>query len=298
VTPIQPHILDAHHHIWDPDRRLYAWLDSAPPILRRRFDLDDFAAATAGLGVEATVLVQALGQLDETDELLETAADHPLVAGVVGWVDLTAFDIEETIARLREHPGGSALVGVRHLVQDEPDDAWLARPEVHRGLKAVSRAGLSYDLLVLPRQLPAAIAAVDAVDNLRFVLDHGAKPPIGSGEFEPWSTLIGELSEREHVWCKLSGITSEAGRDWSVDQVVPYGTRILDAFSPQRVMFGSDWPVCEAFATYGEVLRAARACLNGLSNDESRAVFGANAARFYRLPWGPDGHAPAEFEVH
>ncbi|MEU7854081.1 amidohydrolase family protein [Nonomuraea sp. NPDC049141] len=272
--------LDAHHHVWDLAVRPHAWLDAeklAP--IRRTFTLDRLAGHAAAAGVSGTVLVQVLPDLAETAEFLALAAESDLVAGVVGWIDLTSPAAAETLAGL---PGG--LVGVRHGVQAEPDPGWLTRPDVRRGLAAVAAAGLAYDLLTLPRQLPAAIDTVAAMPELTFVLDHLSKPPIASGELEPWVSRIRELAGHPNVYCKLSGMVTEADwASWRVADLRPYAETVLAAFGPERVMFGSDWPVCLLAADYERVVSAADELCAGLSAGERADVFGGTARRAYRL---------------
>jgi L-fuconolactonase len=215
------------------------------------------------------------------------------VAGVVGWVDLCARDVGGEIARLRGLPGGDRLAGIRHLVQDEPDLAWLDRAEVRRGLRAVGQAGLAYDLLIRPRQLPAALRVTGDLDDLRFVLDHAAKPPIATGTLEPWATLLTELGTRPNVSCKLSGLVTEAAAGWRPAQFARYADVILDSFGPDRLMFGSDWPVCTVAATYGEVFALARDLASRqLSPAERAAVFAGTARSAYRLEPLQDGGQP------
>ena len=277
---------DAHHHLWELARRPHAWLDGPEmDAIRRDFTLADLAPQAKAAGIGRTVLVQVLPCLAETAEFLALAGELDLVAGVVGWVDLTGAAVAETLAGLRSGPGGAHLAGIRHLVQGEPDPGWLARPDVRRGLRAVSDAGLVYDLLTLPRQLPAAIEAARALPGLTFVLDHLSKPPIASGALQPWATLVRELAALPNVSCKLSGMVTEAGRPgWTVAGLRPYAEVILDAFGPSRVMFGSDWPVCLLAASYAEVVSAAQELAAGLDQDEQADVFGGTAARVYRLP--------------
>lgn len=276
-------IVDAHHHVWHPDARPHAWLD-AYPSLRRPFSIGDFARVSAVHEVSASVLVQVLTSSAETGEFLRIAAAGPPVAGVVGWVDLASPAIAGEIARLRQLPGGERLVGVRHLVQDEPDPDWLCRPDVRRGLQAAGAAGLACDLLVRLRQLPAALRVTGELSDVRFVLDHGAKPGIAHGQFEPWSSLIAALADRPNVACKLSGLVTEAGPDWSPGQIAPYAARLLDCFGPGRLIFGSDWPVCTLAASYGEVLGLARELLaTRLVPAEAEAVFAGNAIAWYGL---------------
>ena len=261
--------IDAHHHLWDHE---LPWMaDPALAPLRRAFTADDLAAAARG--IDRTIAVQAVSDADETAALL--AVDSPLIAGVVGWVDLTAPAVA--------FPGGK-LVGIRHQVQDEPDPEWLCRDDVRRGLRAVSDAGLVYDLLTLPHQLPAAIATVRALPELQFVVDYLSKPPIAGGELEPWATQMRELAAFEHVACKLSGMVTEADwASWAVDDLRPYFEVVLEAFGPSRLLFGSDWPVCTLAASYEQVLAAAEALTAELSTDERAKIFGSNARRIYTL---------------
>jgi L-fuconolactonase len=206
------------------------------------------------------------------------------IAGVVGWADLTSPGVADEIARLRAGPGGGRLVGIRHLVESEPDPDWLRRPDVRRGLQAVGAAGLPYDLLVRPAQLPAALAVTGELDDVRFVLDHGAKPPIASGRYEPWASMISDLAARPNVVCKLSGLVTEAGPGWRPAQIAPYIDHLLDRFGPGRLMFGSDWPVCTLAASYAHVVALARGALAGrLGPGEMDAFFVANATSAYGL---------------
>jgi L-fuconolactonase len=281
-------IVDAHHHLWDPARREYPWMTGDAARLRRRFDGDDLRRATAGLGVERTVLVQAVGTVEETEELLATAAADPdgLLAGVVGWVDLTGPDVAGALARLVAGHGGRRLVGIRHQVHDEADPDWLARPAVLAGLRAVADAGLVYDLLVRSRELPAALRAAQAVPQLAFVVDHAAKPAIRAGEWEPWSSRIAALAALPNVTCKLSGLVTEARvPGWSPDDLAPYVARLVELFGPGRLLFGSDWPVCTLAASYREVLDAATACLDraGVGEPGRAEVLAGTAERVYRL---------------
>ncbi|MDQ1572715.1 MAG: L-fuconolactonase [Actinomycetota bacterium] len=278
--------IDAHHHVWDLDVRDQPWT-AGLPALRRSFDIDDLAPDLAAADIDATVVVQTITTPDETPELLAMAAASPLIAGVVGWVDLEARDIAHQIAALRELPGGGALVGIRHQVQGEPDPDWLTRPSVLRGLSAVATAGLSYDLLVTPGQLPAAIGAARRIPGLRFILDHAGKPRIARGELEQWSALIASLAALPNVAAKLSGLATEASAPWSVSQLQPYVDVLLTSFGASRIMFGSDWPVSLLAAPYSETVAAAEHLLRGASNSDREAVFGATALEWYQLPLHP-----------
>jgi L-fuconolactonase len=277
-------LVDAHHHLWDPTRRTYDWLAGLDPI-RRPYAEADLRAVTPA---SATVLVQTVGETDETVEFLGVAASSSLVAGVVGWVDLTAPDVAERLAALRSAPGGDALVGVRHQAQDEPDPRWLLRPEVIRGITAVAAAGLTYDILVRPAQHEAAVELADAVPGVRLVLDHAGKPAIAAGGYEPWAAFLSSLAVRPNVFCKLSGLVTEADwTKWTVEEIRPYAEHVLASFGPDRVMFGSDWPVCELAATYDQVHEAARTFAAALSTSEQEEVFAGTATRAYPLSSGP-----------
>ncbi|MEY9906260.1 L-fuconolactonase [Catenulispora sp. MAP12-49] len=278
-------LIDAHHHLWDLDVRDQPWLtgpDLAP--LRRSFLAADFADAAGPAGVVSSVVVQTVTDPDETPELLATAEDSPLILGVVGWTDLTAPDAADRLARLRAGRGGDRLVGIRHQVQGEPDPDWLTRPDVLRGLAAVAAAGLVYDLVVTAGQLPAATRAAAAVPDLRFVLDHLGKPPIASGQLEPWACAVRDLAALPNTVCKLSGMVTEADwHHWTPAGLRPYADTVLDAFGPDRVMFGSDWPVCTLAASYDEVVATAGELTAALTEAERRSVFAGTAADVYGL---------------
>ncbi|WP_033263482.1 amidohydrolase family protein [Amycolatopsis vancoresmycina] len=273
--------VDAHHHLWQTSVRRHAWLDGdGTAAIRRDFTPADLRAAADG--IDATVLVQVLPELAESVEFLAIAAAEPIIAGVVGWIDLTGSPARD-IERLRSAPGGALLTGIRHLVQAEPDPRWLERENVLAGLAAVRDAGLVYDLLVVPHQLPAATAAVRALPDLTFVLDHLAKPPIASGELEPWATELATLAREPNVVAKLSGLVTEAGKPWRPEDLRPYADTALAAFGPDRLMVGSDWPVCLLAGTYAEVMAAADSLLADLSPAERDAVRGGTASRVYGL---------------
>ncbi len=277
--------VDAHQHVWDLSVRDQPWIAGpAMQPLRRSFGLLELAGQARAAGVAATVLVQALPSAAETAELLALAAGQPLVAGVVGWLDLTRPDVADRLAELRAGPGGNTLVGVRHLVQAEPDPDWLTRPAVLAGLRQVAAARLGYDLLTLPVQLPAARRAVAALPELSFVLDHLSKPDVRGGQWEPWATELAALAALPNVSCKLSGLVTLADwAGWTVAQLQPYAEHALDCFGPDRTMFGSDWPVCTLAASYAQVVTAAEELTAGLDAAGRAAVFGGTAERVYRL---------------
>ena len=276
--------VDAHHHIWDLTVREQTWMvgPELDPI-RRNFSIEDLAPLAAAADIAATVLVQTVGLVDETVEFLEVAASNELVAGVVGWVDLTAADIADVLAGLQARPDGAYLKAIRHQVHDEPDDNWLLRPDVQRGLTAVAEAGLAYDLLTKTPHLPAAIQTVRNLPQLTFVVDHISKPVIGD-PLEPWAGRLRDLAALPNVTCKLSGMVTEAPwTTWKPTDLQPYADTVLEAFTPSRVMFGSDWPVCLLAATYAEVVETAESLTAALTPAERDAIFTTTATSTYKL---------------
>ncbi len=275
-------VIDAHHHVWDLSVRDQEWTHDLP-ALRRTFRFEDLEPHLHDAGVDGTVLVQTVTVPEETPEFLALAARHDLIAGVVGWVDLTRAEVADQLAALDDSDGGRFLVGIRHQVQGEPDPAWLTRPDVLRGLRAVAAAGLAYDLVVLPHQLPACVEAARAVPELRFVLDHCGKPPIAAGDLEPWATQVAALASLPNVACKLSGLVTEADASWTPEQIEPYAAHVLDVFGADRVMAGSDWPVCLLRAPYDEVVQLNDRLVAGLSPQERSMVRGGTATAWYDL---------------
>lgn len=275
-------MIDAHIHFWDWQLERYDWITDEMEAIRRPFSPAHLAPCLAASGVESAVLVQTCSSLEETRRFLALADVTAFVGGVVGWVDLTDPRAADAVAALRDGPGGRFLVGIRHQVHDEPDPAWLLRGDVRRGLAAVAAAGLAYDLLVRSRELPAALELARELPDLRLVIDHLAKPPLAGREIEPWAALMAPFADLEQVSCKVSGLVTEADwRCWSADEFVPYVDRIAGWFGEDRLLFGSDWPVCTLAARYDEVVRAYAEVLRGLSRDK---VFRANAVAVYRLP--------------
>jgi L-fuconolactonase len=276
-------IVDAHHHLWDLDVRDQPWT-AGLPALRRSFHLSDLEPLAAAAGVAATVLVQTIHAVDETPEMLALAETSDLVAGVVGWTDVTAPTFGERLSELLSGTGGRRLVGIRHQVQDLPDGAWLTEAETLRGLRQLAPTGLAFDLIVRADQIPACVAAARAVPDLRFVLDHLGKPRIAAGEREPWASDIRALAELPNVVCKLSGMVTEADVErWTVADLRPYSDLVLEAFGPERVMFGSDWPVSTLGASYPQVVETAMTLTSELTNEEREAVFGGTATKIYGL---------------
>jgi len=273
-------IVDSHHHFWNPGQRTYPWMGPELNAIRRPFNPDDLAQIAGKAGVERTVLVQTVSSVAETVEFLAVASRHPLIAGVVGWVDLTDADVASTIDGLRSGEGGDKLVGVRHQVHDEADPDWLRRDDVQRGLAAVQGAGLVYDLLVRTRELPAAHEAATRHPELRFVIDHAGKPRIANGRRDAeWEGAMEPMAALPNVTCKLSGLVTEAGWEtWTQEQLDPYIRRVLDWFGAERCLFGSDWPVCLLAASYPEVIDTIRKVTG---DDED--VFARTAMRVYGL---------------
>ncbi|WP_433220955.1 amidohydrolase family protein [Dactylosporangium sp. CS-047395] len=278
-------IIDAHHHLWDPARG-YSWLDEPglEPI-RRPFTADDLRVELDANGVDATVLVEGRRcHPDEAADLLAIAAFCSPIAGVVAWVDV-AGDVAGDVRDYRRLPGGELLVGLRSQVQGEADPDYLDRPDVRRGLAAVAAAGLVFDLVIRADQLPAAARAAEAVDGLRFVLDHLGKPRIdeGAAGLERWRDGFAALAAHDNVTAKLSGLVTEAGPDWTPDGLAPFVLAAVELFRPERLMFGSDWPVCLLAADYRGVRDALARALPPLSPAESEAIYAGTAARTYHL---------------
>jgi len=289
-------VIDAHHHVWDLAVRDQPWISGpAMAVIRRSFTPDDLRPHAAAAGVGATVLVQTVDVAAETPEMLALAARDPLLAGVVGWTDLTSPAVADALGGLAAGPGGGRLVSIRHQVQSEPDPDWLRRPDVIRGLRAVAAAGLCYDLVVRPHQLPAAVHAAAAVPGLTFVLDHAGKPSIG-GDLTGWIAAVRDLAARPNTVCKLSGLVTELAPGMAPDAghaaFAEVADVVLSAFGADRVMFGSDWPVCLLASDYAGVVALARSLTAGLSAAERTAVFGATAARAYQL--GPPASGTTE----
>lgn len=280
-----PEHIDAHHHFWDPERYYYPWMQGAAldPV-RRAFGPADLAPLLKAADIDGTVLVQTVSDEAETREFLEVAAATPFVRGVVGWVDLTSPDVGDALDALAAGSGGDRLVGIRHQVHDEEDANWLYRDDVRRALAAIAERGLAYDLLVRARELPAAIDTVAALPELRFVLDHIAKPTIAAGSDELWTQRMPVLAALPNVSVKISGMVTEADwATWTPDDLRPFVTSVLTWFGPERAMFGSDWPVCLLAGTYASVLDAVTDTVGPLSATESDALFGGNARAVYRL---------------
>ena len=272
--------IDAHHHFWHYSPAEYDWIDDPMASIRRDFLPSDLAPAIASANIDAVVSVQARQTLAETETLLAHATAHPWIAAVVGWVPLIDPAVGDLLDRLA---ADTTLKGVRHVLQAEPD-AYMDRTDFNAGLAQLRPRNLAYDILILHHQLPAAIRLVDRHPDQVFVLDHIAKPPIRNRELQPWARDLVELARRPNVSCKLSGVVTEADyAAWNYEQILPYLEAALAAFTPVRLMFGSDWPVCRVATTYLDWVRTVERFAASLTAAEREALFHSTAARAYRL---------------
>ena len=273
--------IDAHQHFWRYDPREYDWIDDSMASLRHDFLPDGLKPQLDQAGFQGCVAVQARQTLEETRWLLELAAAAPFVLGVVGWVDLQSPQVHSQLEAFAKNP---KLVGVRHVVQGEPDDRFLLRPEFLRGISVLEEFDLAYDILIYTRHLPVAAEFVRHFPRQRFVLDHLAKPPIKSGSLHPWARGLRELAAFPNVLCKLSGLVTEADWDlWKPEQLAPYIAVAFDCFGPERLMIGSDWPVCTVAASYTRAMDVVKNYLSGQPPQVQAAVLGENAQRFWKL---------------
>jgi len=275
IRVIRVPVIDSHQHFWQVGRFDYPWMSSDLGVLYRDYLPADFAPILERNGIEKTVLVQASNSVAETRWLLELADANPFIAGVVGWVDLTQLD--EVCA----HP---KFKGVRHLVESEPNDDWLIQPAVLSGLKKLSAHECTYDLLVHTRHLRYVPQVVESCPELQFVIDHMAKPPIARNEIRAWAEAMKPVAAFPNIYCKLSGLVTEANwTSWQLADLRPYVDDALDLFGTDRIMFGSDYPVCLLAASYDRVLESFQELLKDLSDDDRDKIFSSNAQRFYRL---------------
>ncbi len=273
--------IDAHQHFWVYDPREFDWIDDSMAALRRDFLPAALKPELDRAGFQGCVAVQARQTLEETRWLLELAASSPFILGVVGWVDLRSPEIRSQLQALAGNP---KLVGVRHVVQGEPDDRFLMRPEFLRGISALEEFDLAYDILIYTKHLPVAAEFVRQFPRQRFVLDHLAKPPIKSGSLHPWADGIRELASFPNVLCKLSGMVTEADwQGWKPEDMAPYLDVAFECFGPQRLMIGSDWPVCTVAAPYSRAMNVVKDYLARYPAQVQEAVLGENAQRFWKL---------------
>jgi L-fucono-1,5-lactonase len=273
--------IDAHQHFWRYSAAEYSWIDDSMAPLRRDFLPEELGREMTRTAVDACVAVQARQSIDETRWLLALADAHAHIAGVVGWFDLQSPDVWADLDRSASHP---KLVGVRHIVQSEADDRFLMRPAFLHGIAQLEAFGLAYDLLIYPRHLPCAVEFVSRFERQRFVLDHLAKPNIRGGERETWARDLRRLAAYPLVYAKLSGLVTEADwTHWTADQIGPYLDVAFECFGADRLMIGSDWPVCTVAADYGRTLDVVRNYLSALPAADREAVLGGNAQRFWKL---------------
>ena len=272
--------LDSHQHFWEYDPAEYPWITDRLARIRRSFLPADLEPELTRAGIDGCIAVQARQTLDENRWLLGLSDRYSFIKGVVGWVDLRADDVERYLEPLAEHP---KFVGVRHVAQDEPDDRFLVGKDFLRGISKLKEFDLAYDILIFPKQLPAAIELVNHLPEQRFVLDHIAKPLIQDRIMEPWRAQIRELAKARNVMCKISGLVTEARWDsWRAEDFDPYLNIVAEAFGPERLMFGSDWPVCLLAAPYDAVFETVNAWLSR-RRLQDQAIFGENCTRFYNV---------------
>ena len=273
--------IDSHQHFWNYSAAEYPWIGPGMERLARDYLPEDLAPLLAAEGIHGSVAVQARQSVAESHWLLKLAQDHPLVKGVVGWVDLRSERVGDDLHALAANP---TFVGVRHVVQDEPDPRFVLGSDFGRGLRELHQHGLTYDLLIYPDQLPAAIELVGLVPEQPFVVDHLAKPRIAAGEIEGWERDLRAIARHDNVCCKVSGMVTEAARrGWKRDDFTPYLDVVLEAFGPARLMVGSDWPVCLLAGEYADVAAIPRDYFGRLSTDEQAQIHGGTATRFYGL---------------
>lgn len=276
--------IDAHQHFWRYHASHLPWIDEAKARLKRDYLPSDLEPQLRAAGFDACIAVQARHDVDETRFLLELASAHPFIAGVVAWIDLQADDLRDQLEYWAADP---KLVGIRHIVHDEPDDRFMLRPAFLRGLGLLAEFDLTYDLLLFPRHLPVAIDVVSRFPDQRFVLDHLAKPPIKAREIDAWARDLVKLAAHPNVCAKLSGLVTEADwQAWTPEDLRPYLDVALDCFGASRLMVGSDWPVCTLAGEYGRVMAPVVAFAEEQAPDDRDAILGGTAAKFWRCEGG------------
>ena len=274
-------VVDSHQHFWDIARFEYPWMGPEVAPIAKTIMPPDLAPTLAELGIDKTVLVQARSALEDTTWFLELATEYDFIAGVVGWVDLLDSNLPRVLDHLLGHP---KFKGVRHQVHDEPDEAWIVRDDVLRGLRELAKRDIPYDLLLRPPHLKYVPRVVDRLPNLPLVVDHIAKPEIADGTIDEWARDMEQIAAIPHIYCKVSGMITEADwESWTPADLRPYGEVVVEQFGYDRLMFGSDWPVCLLAGTYRQVWDSAHTTVGPLSDEEHAKVFGRNAATFYKL---------------
>jgi len=275
-------MVDSHHHFWTRSRGDYAWLTEVLGPIYRDFGPTDIAPLIKAAGIEKTVLVQAAPTVAETRFMLEIATNTDFVAGVVGWVDFEAHDVADQIAKLSRHP---KLKGFRPMIHDLADDDWMLRPDIVPAFRSIIDHGLTFDALVFPRHLNNLMTLLSRFPDMKVVIDHGAKAQIGENLFEPWATDMTALAENTRAYCKVSGLITEDGPDWSQERLRPYVEHLLKIFGSERLMWGSDWPVVNLVGDYPSWMNAAHNIFSDLTDQEKTSIFGNNAVNFYSLTW-------------
>ena len=272
--------IDAHQHFWKLDRGDYDWLTPDLEPLYRDFTPTDLAPLLKSHEIVGTVLVQAAPTLAETHYMLSLADDNPFIKGVVGWVDFEASDAPDQIQQLSTH---SRLVGLRPMIQDIADDAWMLRPDLEPALQSLIDSNLAFDALTLPRHLKNLLRLLEKYPNMSVIVDHGSKPDIASGSLAGWADDIAALAKSTSAYCKLSGLVTEAAKSWSIDDLQPYADHLLETFGPSRLIWGSDWPVCKLAANYSDWVQASEHLLSGLSDADQHGIWYQNAITAYGL---------------
>lgn len=274
-------IIDSHQHFWNYEPEKHSWIDDEMSVIRRDFLSDDLQKVFAENGVDACVAVQADQTTEETNFLISIAENNNFIKGVVGWVNLRSESIEEDLLKYKKY---DVVKGFRHVVQGEQDHNFMLRPEFLRGIELLGKYDLCYDILIFPHQLGAALELVKKFPNQKFVIDHIAKPYIKDGFFEGWAVMMREIAKHQNVYCKISGMITEAGyKTWTTEQVHPYMKLVLESFGAGRVMYGSDWPVCLVAGNYSMVKSLVTDFISDLSQEQQNAIMGGNAAKFYNL---------------
>ena len=276
--------IDSHHHIWNPSVGDFSWMTAAHKPINREFTLDDLKPLLLEARISHTILVQTWSSLEETEKFLSLAGQTEFIVGVIGWVNFKE-NVVPQIDRLMAHPHATYLKGLRHQVHDEPDKNWLINSQVLRGLATLREYGLTYDLLIRPREIPAAVSCIERLPGQTFVIDHIAKPKISQGWDVDWEDAISRLADfRDRVWIKLSGLVTEADwKNWSYADIAPYVRRVIELFGPERVMAGSDWPVCNLASDYSGAIDLVRTCISEYNGHDQECIMRNSAVSAYSL---------------
>jgi L-fuconolactonase len=274
-------VIDSHQHFWNYDPDTHSWIDDSMAVIRADYLPEELEAVLNANGVDGCIAVQAEHEVSETKKLLEYADYHTFIKGVVGWVDLQSSSVTEDLAILTQN---TALKGIRHIVQGEEDDQFLLRRAFMDGIALLKTYDLCYDILIYPHQLDQTIEFVRRFPEQPFVVDHLAKPEIKAGKMKEWANLMSRLAASENVACKISGMVTEADfKHWTPESIKPYMEHVLDAFGTDRLLYGSDWPVCLVAASYGQVKRLVTDFIKELTRSEQEAIMGGNAIKWYKL---------------